>query len=309
MFISSLTETQVAIIRITMIIGSIVSLSSTLFVFFIYWFFKENRTFIFELTMWFSCSVATYSISCLLPYNRTNELLWCPVQSFLSNSALLSQEIWCSILAYCGLIAMVRSNYFNSAERCYRMAFCSIAICLPLILSLLIILFKVYGDSDGFCWIDIYSEKDNKPLVFEMVLLFFSIDWFIIIINLYFIIKIVMLSKAQPHLKNPVYSYIIWYPIVNSCFKLIAVGNRLMTLMKLEHNSFAFSQIQTIVDSFEGCIFMIIFLLAPKFRVLVQTLWKNLCKRKRSLRVDNSILSEQSNERHDLIEPKDALSI
>lgn len=292
----SLTPSQVFVIRITMIIGSIASLSSTIFVFMIYWFFKENRTFIFELTMWFSCSVATYSISCLLPYDNTKEIIWCPIQSFLSNSSLLSQEIWCSILAYCGLVTIVQKSHLESFKRRYRIFFCIIAIVVPLALSLLILILKVYGDSDGFCWIDIYNDSEKKVLVFKLVLLFFSIDWFIIIINLYFIIRIALLYKAYPDLKNPIYSYIIWYPIVNSLFELIAVGHRLLTLLNLKHNSFAFSLIQTISDSFEGCIFMVIFLFSPKFKSSVAMFCSRICLRSSINQHSENMLNQSKEE-------------
>ena len=95
-------ESQKDTIRNIIIVGNSLTLSSTVIAFILFWFFKENRSFNFELQMWLTLSIFLYSVSNLLPYQP--DTAWCPVQSFFINANLTSLTLWSTILGYSCLI-------------------------------------------------------------------------------------------------------------------------------------------------------------------------------------------------------------
>lgn len=282
-------ETQKETIRTIIIVGNSFSLSSTVIAFILFWFFKENRSFTFEIQMWLTLSIFLYSIANLLPYQP--DTLWCPVQSFFINSNLTSLTLWSTILGYSCLITMVNKRHLDNYKNTYRIIFLIIGIVLPLALSSIILFTKIYGDSYGFCWINVTTE-DSVQFIFKMMMMFYLIDWYIIIVNLFFILKICMLTKKNSKSKNELYSYIKWYPIVNVICDVAATVNRIYGLLDGDNFVFLFSVIQAVFDSLQGLIFMIIFLLSPGISQSIIVFCRRLFNKK--LDLQSSLLTNES---------------
>ena len=273
-------ESQKDTIRNIIIVGNSLTLSSTVIAFILFWFFKENRSFNFELQMWLTLSIFLYSVSNLLPYQP--DTAWCPVQSFFINANLTSLTLWSTILGYSCLITMVNKRHLENYKNTYRIIFLIIAFPLPLGLSSIILFTKIYGDSYGFCWIHIVTE-DSIQFIFKMMMMFYLIDWYIIIVNLFFILKICMLTKKNSKSKNELYSYIKWYPIVNVICDVAATVNRIYGLFDGKDLIFVLSIIQAVFDSLQGLVFMIIFLMSPGISQSIVVFCRRLFNKKLDL--------------------------
>lgn len=270
-------QSQKGVLRTITLIGGSLSLSSTIIAFILFWFFKENRSFTLEIQMYLTLSIFLYSLSSLFPYDVNS--VWCPIQSYLLNTSLTSLSIWSTIMGYSCLISMIHKTHLEHHKKFYRIIFFSFAFALPLALSSVILFTKIYGDSNGICWIDVRTE-DRVQFIFKMVMMFYLIDWYIIIVNVFFILKIFIMSRRSQQNKNELYSYIKWYPIVNVLCEAIATINRIYGLFNGKKITFIFSILQVIFDSFEGLVFVCIFLSSPGISQSVIVFCRRIFNRK-----------------------------
>lgn len=279
-------QSQKAVLRTITIIGGSLSLASTIIAFILFWFFKENRSFTFEIQMYLTFSIFLYSLSSLLPYEI--ESVWCSIQSYLLNTSLTSLSIWSTIMGYSCLISMLHKTHLEQHKKFYRIIFLSAAFAFPLVLSSVILFTKIYGDSNGICWIDVGTEYKVR-FIFKMVMMFYLIDWYIIIVNVFFILKIFLMNRRSHQNKNELYSYIKWYPIVNVVCEVIATINRINGLFNGEKITFILSIIQAIFDSFEGLVFVCIFLFSPGISQSVIVFCRRIFNRKNESSTSNSM--------------------
>jgi hypothetical protein len=125
---------EIETIRIIAIIGSCFSISAAIFVFALFWFFKEIRNFNLELVLWFSLSNSLYSISNLLPYDPDNKTIWCPIQSFVLSAFQHAAMCWSCIIGYCCFMGFINKNHLEKHKKSYRILFItlsfSISFCL-----------------------------------------------------------------------------------------------------------------------------------------------------------------------------------
>lgn len=284
-------QSQKDVLRTITLIGGSLSLASTIIAFILFWFFKENRSFTLEIQMYLTLSIFLYSLSSLLPYDV--ESVWCPIQSYLINTSLTSLSIWSTIMGYSCLISMVHKTHLEHHKKLYRLIFFSCAFALPLALSSVILFTKIYGDSNGICWLDVQTEY-RLMYIFKMVMMFYLIDWYIIIVNVFFILKIFIMSRRSQQNKNELYSYIKWYPIVNVLCEAIATINRIYGLLKGKKITFIFSILQVIFDSFEGLVFVCIFLFSPGISQSVVVFWRRIFNGRNKSYATNSIKTGDS---------------
>ncbi len=149
-----------------------------------------------------------------------------------------------------------------------------------------------YGSSGGWCWIDIY--EDHRPIVNKLVLFYFCIQWFFIILNLFFILKVINILNENVTSRNKylmkIYSVMKWYPIVQIICSLPATINRLYDIIAKENN-FALMITQSIFDSLEGCFITIVFLFSPEIKNSLNICWYKFFSKQRIKRdTDESVL-------------------
>jgi hypothetical protein len=108
--------------------------------------------------------------------------------------------------------------------------------------------------------------------------------WFFIILNCFFIFKVIYIFKE--HLKKVggkkayllrAYSFMKWYPIVHIICTMPATINRVYGIVKSE--SFPLMIIQSIFDSFEGCLILVVFLMSPGIKYSISICCRRIISR------------------------------
>ena len=136
----------------------------------------------------------------------------CQFQSFTVNSFHCAQYLQVSIMSYCLYIKLIAKNHLENNSRIYRTFFFLLLISFPLVFSIYILLTKSYGSSIVFCWINIYTLY-KKSHIKKVVLNFYIMIWFLLLMNLFFVVKIrIMISKNK--IKNEIFQHLIKYPII-----------------------------------------------------------------------------------------------
>jgi hypothetical protein len=271
------------------------------FVFFIYWFFKELRSFSFELVIWLSISSCFYSLRGFLwpqtIYNDSGEYgIRCIIQSmvitFFENSTLL---ISC-IIGYAAFVNTRNPKLFENNIRCYRIIFLSIALLIPLVPCLLIYFLKIYGPSDGWCWLDLSSSnKERITLINKFMIIYFCFIWLVVILNSFFFIIVIinlhkLKSEENSQFINRITSRLKWYPVIITILLIPSTVNRVLNLtlnMKLD----ILIYLQTIADSIQGLIFGLVYTLSPEVKQALAQMWK------KSFRKDKTSMFNQSTNR------------
>ncbi len=101
----------------------------------------------------------------------------------------------------------------------------------------------------------------------KLVLFYFCFDWVLIIINLYFIYKVVSVIKQNRNDRNAyslnIYSTMKWYPIVLIVCSIPGTVNRIYGIVTNESN-FVMMILQGVFDYLQGLFIMIIFISGPQ---------------------------------------------
>ncbi len=272
------------------------------FVFFIYWFFKELRSFSFELVIWLSISSCFYSLRGFLWPNtiysdKGDYGIRCIIQSlvitFFENSTLL---ISC-IIGYAAYVNTRNPKLFENNIRYYRILFLSIALFIPMIPCLLIYFLKLYGPSDGWCWLDLSSSnKERNTLINKFMIIYFCFIWLVVILNSYFILIVIinlhkLKSEENSQFINRITSRLKWYPVIITILLIPSTVNRVLNLtMNIKLDILIY--IQTIADSIQGLIFVLVYTLSPE----VKQALAQMCKK--YFRKDKTSLYYQSTNRN-----------
>jgi hypothetical protein len=124
-------------IRIINIVVSSLSLTSSLLIIFLFWFFKEIRNLLLELIVCLCVTNIIYDITAYFPYDMERELnkFWCGFQSFLILATQNSSNLWTCIIGYCAFITIFRKDHLNRHRARYRTLFISIGVIIPLFLA------------------------------------------------------------------------------------------------------------------------------------------------------------------------------
>jgi len=98
---------------------------------------------------------------------------------------------------------------------------------------------------------------------------YFSVDWFLIILNLFFIYKVVSILKENINERNKyalrTYSVMKWYPTLQVFCSLPATVNRFYDIYTKEIN-FELMMLQAVFDCIGGFLVTIVFLFSPKIK-------------------------------------------
>jgi len=124
------------IILINQIISA-VSIFSCLLVIIMYWFFKEIRNFIIELSIWLCICYSLYNITAFFPYEneKSENQVWCGIQSFMIAMFQNSCWIWSCIIGYSCFISAVKKNHIENNKNVYRIFFVLLATVIPAALA------------------------------------------------------------------------------------------------------------------------------------------------------------------------------
>jgi hypothetical protein len=139
------TVGELELLRTTSRILSSFSLAGLVFVHFVFWFFKNIRTFAFELVAWLSFSCFFFNLTALLPVYDSDDLkamenktlsTSCTLQSFLNIYFDLSTMLWTMIIGYTAYISVSKEKHLEENKMTYRICFVVLAYLIPLIFSL-----------------------------------------------------------------------------------------------------------------------------------------------------------------------------
>ena len=141
----SIVEKDYTGLRIVVVILNIFCYLGYIFVFFMYWFFKELRLFSFELVVWLCISSSFYSFSGFLwpdtKFSESGEYSFtCIMQSIVITVFENSTLIITGIIGYTAYINLINSKHLEKNRKKYRYIFLSLTVLIPLIPGLLYII-------------------------------------------------------------------------------------------------------------------------------------------------------------------------
>ena len=214
-------------LQILLKIGASISIITTVIDIILYWLFPQNRSFSFSNIIILAVINLVYSISTLLPADITldqpENTTMCQIQSFIVNFSHCAQYLQVSIISYCIFIKVITRNHLERNAKIYRTLFFLLLLTFPLIFSIYIILTKSHGSSLVFCWINIYTLY-KKNLIKKVVLNYYITIWFLLFLNLFFIIKVKVMMKKNK-IKNEIYEHLMKYPIILIIFSIPGTFN------------------------------------------------------------------------------------
>lgn len=127
-------------IKVIIMINEIVSgisIFACVIVLIMYWFFKEARNFIIELSIWLCVANCLYNITAFFPYEneKSDNQVWCGIQSFMIVMFQNSCWIWSCIIGYCCFISVIRKNHIEKHKNTYRIFFVLLSTIIPACLA------------------------------------------------------------------------------------------------------------------------------------------------------------------------------
>jgi hypothetical protein len=252
-------------LQIILKIGTSLSIISSLIDIFLYFIFPQNRSFNFTNIIILATINIIYSISTLLPFDmklkQPENTTMCQIQSFLINFSHCAQYLQVSIMSYCLFIKLIARNHLENNSRIYRTIFFLLLISFPLVFSIYILLTKSYGSSIVFCWINIYTLY-KKSHIKKVVLNFYIMIWFLLLMNLFFVVKIrIMISKNK--IKNEIFQHLIKYPIILIIFSFPGAFNALYRLYQNNKDVDFMIFLQVISECSFVMVLNIYFILSP----------------------------------------------
>ena len=258
------------------------SLFTCMIILSLFWIFKEIRGISIDNIIFLTFSEILYCISSLLPFYPDNPYsLLCKFQSFLINYCLYSRYIWTAIISYCCLTNTLKHDYLERNKHFYRILFFVIAISIPLGLSIYLVASNSSGNSGCYCWLAIDSEDRRNFIVRnEIFFLFFKVTLMILI--LFFVIKTARILEVQRRKsKNKLgdNEHLKYYPIVLLTASLGGVINGIVNIISINTVYLWLIIIQLILDSIQGILIFLIFILSPGLRHSISTLYSNLTRR------------------------------
>jgi hypothetical protein len=227
---------------------AIFSIFGCIFIICVFVIFKSVRSFEMEQVFYLSFSCLISTISYLLQLfkkenveNSKTEAI-CQIQSFLMIWFEDSQYIIATLISYSIYISVIYSidiNHQNVKVR--RIIYILISYLLPLIISIIFLFLKVYGPSDYWCYIDLSSNREKKPVLNKIIytLNYVGIFWFSILLNSFFTYKIIFYIKKEfvnneselDTAKNYIRKLLI-FPITQAALLIPCSINRVLELLE-----------------------------------------------------------------------------
>ncbi len=264
-------------LQIILKIGTSLSIITSVIDIILYIYFPQNRSFSFSNIIILAIINLIYSISTLLPTDITLKqpeyTTMCQIQSFMVNSAHCAQYLQVSIMSYCIFIKLITRNHLEKNSKIYRPLFFLILLSFPLVFSIYILLTKAHGSSIVFCWINIYTLY-KKSHIRKVVLNYYITIWFLLLLNLFFVIKIKVMMKKNK-IKNEIYEHLIRYPIILLIFSFPGSFNSLYRLFQNNNDIDVMIFIQVICECCFGMVLNLYFIFSPWIKQSIVSMIKN----------------------------------
>jgi hypothetical protein len=252
-------------LQIILKIGTSISIITSIIDIILYWFFPQNRNFSFNNIIILAIINLIYSISTLLPSDLTlkqpENTTVCQIQSFMINFSHCAQYLQVLIISYCVFIKLITRNHLEQNHKMYRAIFFLFLIIFPLVFSIYIIITKSYGSSVVFCWINIYTLY-KKNHIKKVVLNYYISLWFLLIINIFFVVKIKVMMRHNK-IKNEIYQHLLNYPIIMVVFSIPGTFNAIYRVVQNNKDVDFMLFLQVISESSFGFVLNIYFITSP----------------------------------------------
>ena len=264
-------------LQIILKIGTSLSIITSVIDIILYWLFPQNRSFSFSNIIILAIINLIYSISTLLPADMTLKqpeyTTMCQIQAFMVNFSHCAQYLQVSIMSYCIFIKIITRNHLENNSKIYRSLFFLLLLSFPFVFSIYILLTKSHGSSIVFCWINIYTLY-KKSHIRKVVLNYYITIWFLLFLNLFFIVKIKVMMKKNK-IKNEIYEHLIKYPIILIIFSLPGTFNSLYRLFQNNKDVDFMIFIQVICECCFGTVLNIYFMTSPWIKQSIVSVIKN----------------------------------
>ena len=140
---TKLSPQEIVIIQMIDTILSCISIFASFFVFLIYGFIKEIRTFALELVIWLCIANSMSNISFFINWNyEGDDNSLCKAQGFIQLTFDNSAMIWGSIIGYTAYRTVINYDEVQSIKNKLRIYYLIIGYVLPLIPSFIVLYFK-----------------------------------------------------------------------------------------------------------------------------------------------------------------------
>lgn len=255
-------------------IGSAISIGTCLFALFIFWFFKDNHNFTISKIPTLSISNAIFSLSLILPYDQNGKTM-CQIQSFLINTFQLTQYFCSCVLCYCSFVSIIKKNHLEKHKIFYRIFFCLIELGLPIFLSSIVLYTKSFGDSGGFCWLDL-NNKYKRLFMQKLSINIYACLWFLLLLNIFFIIKIFVLINKNKNSNKEIYNHLLIYPSLMVISAVPGTMYRLYMILNKQIEIYWMKLVMIICESFCGGLVNCAFFFSPWVRQSIVNACQNI---------------------------------
>lgn len=143
---------------------------------------------------------------------------------------------------------------------------------------------NLYGPSGPWCWLDFFTTDQEKiSRVRKMTYIYYSFIWLLIILNAYFVIKVIVALTRRATVESRHYisrttSHLKWYPIVLIISFVPGTIRRIIILSSGDENDWiGLIYIQAIFDAIQGGCFALVYSLTPEVRQAVKQLYYRTC--------------------------------
>lgn len=260
--------------RMIRIVGSAISIGTCILALIIFWLFKDNHNFTMSKIPTLSISNAIFSLSLILPYNSNSNTM-CQIQSFLINTFQLTQYFCSCVLCYCTFISVIKKNHLEKHKIFYRIFFSLIELGLPLFLSSVVLYTKSFGDSGGFCWLDL-QNRYKRLFMQKLSINIYACLWFLLLLNIFFIIKIFVLINKNKNSNKELYNHLLIYPSIMFITAVPGTMYRLYMILNKQIEIYWMKLIMIICESFCGVLVNCVFMFSPWVRQSIVNACQNI---------------------------------
>ncbi len=236
--------------------GSILTIITFLITIILYYMYREKENQILSWIFFICILNLIYAVGILLPINS-----FCEIQSFLITSSKIAQITYGCLICIFNFYSIKTKTKYLKYISVYKFALFFFGIIIPLIVSCIIMYTNSYGNSGGYCWIDLYNIY-KRTYIKKFVLNLFLFLYFVIIINIFFFVKTKVILDKRIY-KNESYKHINNFSILIIISILPMTLNRIYEVLNKQNKFALFYLIQIIFENFMGPILNILLLTSP----------------------------------------------
>ena len=270
--------------------GGVIGIISSIFVIFLFWFFKEIRLFQYEIIMVLClCRIIIDSVI-FLPFDNNDPFL-CKTKGYIE--VIFQKFSWCLItyLSYLSFIFGVKKKFIDNHKNLLRFCIFLISLIICGSFGFFLNYFNAIGKTDDDCYIA--SNEGYTISIFY--------DLFFILINLYLIIRIhCLLCKLKKIGKGKelrqIYCVIKIFPVLKSINVIIII---IKSINPPNDNDYYYKIIIHFFSTFFTFMLFILYIFLPHVKISIGGFFEKLCSGKTDVelisQVDLSNLNDSIN--------------